>query len=160
MHALRLLHLPCGVELCTYPFLFMSLASFLKQTSEDCIGNTEHANNVNAECNIVNKFCTLADPNTVLWDNLSPAAMNSYNGKRQRDSTRAVASLSLPGEQDRNTLSIFPHHFPVDSLIFPQSLIIFFLILVFRVGGLPTGKTRATPLDSSNQMTRIFVQVI
>ena len=95
---------------------------------------------MNAECNTVNKFCTLVDPNGVLWDVLSLAAMNSYNDERQRDSTRAVACLSLPGEQDRNTLSIFPHHFPVDSLIFPQSLVFFFLILVFRVGGLPTQK--------------------
>ena len=51
--------------------------------------------------------------------------------------TRAVASLSLPDGQDKNISSIFPH-FPVCSLIFPQSFFIFFLILVFRVGGLPT----------------------
>ena len=43
---------------------------------------------------------------------------------------RTVASLSLPGGQDKNISSILPH-FPVGSLIFPQ---IFFLILVFRVG--------------------------
>ena len=35
------------VEFCTYSFI---IASFLEQTSEDCIGNTEHVN-VNAECN-------------------------------------------------------------------------------------------------------------
>ena len=46
---------------------------------------------------------------------------------------RAVASLSLPGGQERMISSIFPH-FPVASLIFPQILFIFFLILVFRVG--------------------------
>ena len=46
--------------------------------------------------------------------------------------TRAVASLSLPGGQDRMISSIFPH-FPVASLIFPQFFFIFFLILVFRV---------------------------
>ena len=50
---------------------------------------------------------------------------------------RAVASLSLPGGQDKNISSIIPH-FPVGSLIFPQILSIFFLILVFRVGDSPT----------------------
>ena len=50
---------------------------------------------------------------------------------------RAVASLSLPGGQDRMISSIFPH-FPVAFLIFPQFFFIFFLILVFRVGGSPT----------------------
>ena len=47
---------------------------------------------------------------------------------------RTVASLSLLGGQDNNISSIFSH-FPLNSLIFPQ---IFFLILVFWVGGLPT----------------------
>ena len=50
---------------------------------------------------------------------------------------RAVASLSLPGGQDRMISSIFPH-FPVASLIFLQFFFIFFFILVFRVGGSPT----------------------
>ena len=37
------------VEFRTYSFL---LASFLEQSSKDCIGNTEHSNvNVNSECN-------------------------------------------------------------------------------------------------------------
>ena len=45
-HALRLLHFP-HVEFCTYSFL---LAAFLKQPSEDGIGNTE-GSHVNAECN-------------------------------------------------------------------------------------------------------------
>ena len=52
---------------------------------------------------------------------------------------RAVASLSLPGGQDRMISSIFPH-FPVASLIFLQFFFIFFLILVFWVGGSPTRK--------------------
>ena len=52
-------------------------------------------------------------------------------------SPRAVASLLLPGGQDKNVSSIFPH-FPVDSLIFPQISFIFFLSLVSRVGDLPT----------------------
>ena len=51
--------------------------------------------------------------------------------------TRAVASLSLPGGQDTNMSSILPH-FPVGSPIFPQFFFIFFLILVFCVGGSPT----------------------
>ena len=55
----------------------------------------------------------------------------------KRSGRRAVASLSLPGGQDRMISSIFPH-FPVASLIFPQFLFIFFLILVFRVGSSPT----------------------
>ena len=59
---------------------------------------------------------------------------------------RAVASLSLPGGQDKNIFSIFPH-FPVDSLIFPHFFFIFFLILFFQVGGSPTkeGPGYATP---------------
>ena len=50
---------------------------------------------------------------------------------------RAVASLSLPGGQDKIISSILPH-FPVGSLIFPQIFFVFLLILVLRVGGLPT----------------------
>ena len=50
---------------------------------------------------------------------------------------RALASLSLPGGQDKNISSIFPH-FPEGSFIFPQIFLIFFLILVVRVGGSPT----------------------
>ena len=46
---------------------------------------------------------------------------------------RAIASLSLPDGQDKNISSIFSH-FPVGSLSFPQSFVIFFLILVFWVG--------------------------
>ena len=57
--------------------------------------------------------------------------------RKENDLPRAVASLSLPGGQDRNISSILPH-FPVGSLIFPQIFFIFFLILVFRVGGSPT----------------------
>ena len=51
--------------------------------------------------------------------------------------SRTVASLSLPGGQDRTISSIFSH-FPVVYLIFTQIFFIFFLILVFRVGGSPT----------------------
>ena len=61
-----------------------------------------------------------------------------------RTTPRAVASLSLPGGQDRMISSIFPH-FPVASLIFPQFFFIFFLILVFRR---PPGKALATPLTT------------
>ena len=52
---------------------------------------------------------------------------------------RAVDSPSLPGGQDMNISSIFPH-FPVVSFILPQVFFIFFLILVFRVGNSPTRK--------------------
>ena len=58
---------------------------------------------------------------------------------------RAVASLSLPGGQNKNISSIL-HHFPVFWLIFPQICFSFFLILVFRVGAHPPGKVLATPL--------------
>ena len=57
--------------------------------------------------------------------------------KKMKERNRAVASLSLLVRQDKNISSIFPH-FPVVSLIFPQNFFIFFLILVFRVGKLPT----------------------
>ena len=56
---------------------------------------------------------------------------------QRRGRGRAVASLSLPGGQDRMISSIFPH-LPVASLIFPQFFFIFFLILIFRVGGSST----------------------
>ena len=54
-----------------------------------------------------------------------------------QERSKAVASLSLSGGQDKNISSFFPH-FPVVSLIFPQIFLNFFLILVFRVGGSPT----------------------
>ena len=50
---------------------------------------------------------------------------------------RAVASLTVPGGQEFH----FPHFFLKFWSIYPifrQTLIIFFLILVLRVGGLPT----------------------
>ena len=52
---------------------------------------------------------------------------------------RAVASLSLPGGQDKHISSRFPY-FPLNSLIFPQIFLIIFLIL------LPLGKALAMPL--------------
>ena len=64
---------------------------------------------------------------------------NVWNNSTLTLLTRVVASLSLPGGQDRNISSIFPH-FHVVSLIFPQFIFIFFLILVFRVGKSPTRK--------------------
>ena len=51
----------------------------------------------------------------------------------------ALARLSLPGRQDKNISSIFPH-FPVVSLNFPRVFVIFFLILVFRMDSLPLRK--------------------
>ena len=56
-----------------------------------------------------------------------------YNNYKILAGTRAVASLSLPGGQDKNISSIFPH-FAVVYLIFPLSFFLFFLILVFREG--------------------------
>ena len=50
---------------------------------------------------------------------------------------RAVVSLSPPGGQNKNISSTFPH-FLVFCPILPQIFLSFFLILVFRVGGLPT----------------------
>ena len=54
---------------------------------------------------------------------------------------RAVASLSLPGEQDKNISSIFPH-FPVVSLNFPQ---IFFIFLIFWPSGWAARPSREGP---------------
>ena len=50
------------IEFRTYSIL---LASFLQQTSEDCIGNTEHSDVMWKLSAIVNHFCTLANPNGV-----------------------------------------------------------------------------------------------
>ena len=58
---------------------------------------------------------------------------------------RAVASLSLLGEQDKNFSSIFPH-FLVVPLIFPQFFFIFFLIWSAGWATCPPGKALATPL--------------
>ena len=54
--------------------------------------------------------------------------------------------------QDKNISSMLPH-FPVGSLIFPQISFIFFLNLVFRVGGLPT---REGPDYAINKNNLIF----
>ena len=51
--------------------------------------------------------------------------------------TRAVASLTVPGGQEFH----FPHFFPKFwsfFLIFPQTFLIFFLILALQVGDSPT----------------------
>ena len=53
---------------------------------------------------------------------------------------RAVASLSLPGGQEKNISSMFPH-FPVVSLIFP-----FFFFHFIPHFGLPGGRALAMPL--------------
>ena len=71
--------------------------------------------------------------------------MCHQNVNRPQD--RAAASLSLPGGQDKNISSIFPH-FPVWSLIFPQSFFISSSFWFSGVGGkalatvLPHGKHR------------------
>ena len=54
-----------------------------------------------------------------------------------QERSKAVASLSLSGGQDKNISSFFPH-IPVVSLISPQIFLNFVLILVFRVGGSST----------------------
>ena len=59
---------------------------------------------------------------------------------------RAVASLTVLGGQ----VFHFPHSFLKFRsifLIFPQTFLIFFLILALRVGDSPTGKALATPLS-------------
>ena len=48
--------------------------------------------------------------------------------------SRAVASLTVPGGQEFH----FPHFFLKFRSIFPQTLLIFFLILALRVGDSPT----------------------
>ena len=55
----------------------------------------------------------------------------------KKDTRRAVASLTVPGGQEFH----FPHFFlkfRLSFLIFPQLLLIFFLILALRVGESPT----------------------
>ena len=47
---------------------------------------------------------------------------------------RAVASLTVPGGQEFH----FPHFFLKFQSIFPQTLLIFFLILALRLGDSPT----------------------
>ena len=62
---------------------------------------------------------------------------------------RAVASLTVPGGQEFH----FPHFFLKFRSIFPQTLLIFFLILALRVGESPTreGPGYATVLISHIQ---------
>ena len=50
------------------------------------------------------------------------------------DGGRAVASLTVPGGQEFH----FPHFFLKFRSIFPQTFLIFFLILALRVGKSPT----------------------
>ena len=61
---------------------------------------------------------------------------------------RAVASLTVPAGQEFH----FPHfflRFRLIFLIFPQTLLIFFLILALWVGESPTREALATPLIGS-----------
>ena len=50
---------------------------------------------------------------------------------------RAVASLTVPGGQEFHFPNFFLKFWSI-FLIFPQTLLIFFLILAFRVGDSPT----------------------
>ena len=65
---------------------------------------------------------------------------------------RAVASLTVPCPGGQESIH-FPHSFLSLSwlifLIFHQTFPIFFLILVPKVGDLPTGKALATPLPAT-----------
>ena len=70
---------------------------------------------------------------------------------------RAVASLTVPGGQEFH----FPHFllkFRSIYLVFPQTLLIFFLILVLRVGGSPTreGPGYATATVPVNSLAVLF----
>ena len=62
---------------------------------------------------------------------------------------RAVASLTVPGGQEFH----FPHFFLKFRSIFPQTLLIFFLILALRVGESPTreGPGYATVMPGSSE---------
>ena len=71
-----------------------------------------------------------------LFSDFSSHMVYSLQGTIEVTPVRAVASLSLPGGQDKNISSIFCHFLEV-SLIFPQSFFNFFLHLVFRVGSSP-----------------------
>ena len=56
---------------------------------------------------------------------------------KQAINSRAVASLTVPGGQEFHFSHFFLKFWSI-YLIFPQTLLIFFLILVLRVGGSPT----------------------
>ena len=58
--------------------------------------------------------------------------------------SRAVASLTVPGGQDY-TFLIFSSKFRSVFLIFPQTFLIFFLIFPLRVGDSPTQKGPRLP---------------
>ena len=76
-------------------------------------------------------------------------------------SARAVASLTVPGGQEFH----FPHFFLKFLSIFPQTLLIFFLILALRVGESPTREgpgyaTKERPLfdkKAYNWKTKVIV---
>ena len=59
------------------------------------------------------------------------------SSKNTRKTTRALASLTAPGGQELHFPNFFLK-FRSIFLIFPQTLLIFFLILAFRVGESPT----------------------
>ena len=70
-----------------------------------------------------------------------------FSGTAAAGEARAVASLTVPGGQEFH----FPHFFlkfRLICLIFPQTLLIFFLILAHRVGR-PPGKALVTPLGEA-----------
>ena len=83
----------------------------------------------------------------------TPAAimpLQMVHGQLCSEWSYVVASLTVPGGQGFH----FPHFFPKFwsfFLIFPQTFLIFFLILALRVGDRPPGKALATPLGIGHQ---------
>ena len=77
----------------------------------------------------------------ITWVRASTVWINIENGTRGKLVVNTSESGPKPASHSRVgkiriCSSIFPY-FPVCCLIFPQILFIFFLILVFRVGGSP-----------------------
>ena len=82
---------------------------------------SQHPNNLIVVCMFIQESCILSFPGSL--------------------KARAVASLTVLGGQERGQEFHFPHFFLkfwTSFLIFPQTLLIFFLILVHRVGESPT----------------------
>ena len=74
---------------------------------------------------------------------------------------RAVANLTVPGGQEFH----FPNFFPqisINFLTFPQTFLIFFLILALRVGESPTreGPGYATAYSVEIGFFPIFFQIV
>ena len=66
--------------------------------------------------------------------------------------------LRKSGEQDKNVSSIIPH-FPIFPLIFPQSFLILFLILIFMYPGRPSLCHRVVIAILGTSQTAIGLQL-